>query len=72
MQSKGNVIRGHEIYSPAHTPAYAWEMIKEWAGRHITREGIFDAALAVGIFGSTGFLIVILHKVFQNYAVTGF
>lgn len=72
MQSKSNTIRGHELYTPALTLAHAWEMIKEWAGRLITREGLFDAALAVGTFGSAGFIILILHKAFQSWAMTGF
>ena len=68
MQSNGNVIRGHEIHPPAH----AWEMIREWASRHIKREGILDATLAFGTFGLIGFIILILHKAFQNYPITGF
>lgn len=72
MQSKSNVIRGHEIYTPALTLAHAWEMIKEWARRLITREGLFDAALAVSTFGLAGFIMLVLGNAFQSYAMTAF
>ena len=67
MKSNGSFIRDHRIHWSAHQRQIA----REWARTHVTRERILDAALAAGTFGSTGFVLFVLHQALQNVTVTG-
>ena len=68
METNITAIRNEGILHATH----AWEAVKAWAGSTLTRNAIFDAALAVTAFGSAGFVLLSLHRIVTNWTMTGF